>query len=250
MYPEETRIYLALLTEAVSFATFTVVFMVSIRRYRRRRADAFLSLAEQEAARTEEEKARVAADLHDGLGAMVGALRLQVSALTAQSAKDRGRVEKIKEYTDDITAQIRELSGRMVPRLLEEKGPAAAIADHLGILASGGTLKVSCTCSIPDGALSPQNALHLYRIVQEIAGNTVRHSGASRLACRIAPAGRVLRVEISDDGRGFRKEEVARPGRGGLGLKNIMTRALLLHAKVWLETDEARGTAYVLEIPI
>lgn len=54
MYPEETRIYLALLTVALSFITFTIVYIVSILRYHRRRAEAFLSLAEQEAARTEE----------------------------------------------------------------------------------------------------------------------------------------------------------------------------------------------------
>lgn len=181
---------------------------------------------------------------------MVGALRLQVSALSAKTAKDREKLDRIKEYTDDITAQIRELSGRMVPRLLEERGPAAAIADHLDILASGGTLQVACSCTIPDGALAPAAAIHLYRIVQEIAANAARHSGASRLSCRIEPRGRVLRVEIEDNGRGFRREDVARQGTGGLGLKNIMTRALLLHAKVWLETARGEGTAYVIEIPI
>jgi signal transduction histidine kinase len=232
------------------FTSFSVVFVVTILRYQRRRSAAYLDLAEQEALLVEQEKARIAADLHDGMGAMVGALRLQVSTVTARSVKDRRTLERIKGYTDAMMEQLRGLSARMTPRLLEEKGVAAAIADHLDLLASAGSIKVDCNCVIPPGALAPSGEVHLYRVVQEIASNALRHSGALHLTCRIAPAGRVLRVEMGDDGRGFPNGKAARAGAGGLGLKNIMTRALLLQAKVWLDTAEGSGASYVIEIPI
>jgi len=249
MYSGETRIYDALLTGLILFAGLMVFFIMSIVRYQRKRVMAYHELMEEEIGLLEKERARISNDLHDEVGVMLSALKLLLSGIKPGNEAERTVMEKVMGHLEEIMLKIRQLSYNMMPRILETKGLAFAVTDLLDIISFSNSIKTECFCILPKGLLDPAKEIHVFRIVQEIVNNILKHAKASSIHCELKEAGKNVILHISDNGIGFDKRRVMKL-RQGVGLQNIVARASLLSAKLYITTQHNKGTDYLIEIPI
>jgi len=196
----------------------------------------------------EDERTRLARELHDGVGQTMTALSLTLDAVGGGGASDdsRARIATARQLAEEALADTRELANRLRPARLEQVGLAAAIRD-LGARA-GIPVQVDIDPAAAEvGIIDATGSVEAYRIVQEAISNAARHSGAPSIHVAVGRAGDTLRIVVSDAGRGFD------PGlgrQGGLGLMGMNERAVLLGARLSIESALGRGTRVALDVPL
>ncbi|GAA4787854.1 hypothetical protein GCM10023200_22660 [Actinomycetospora chlora] len=185
----------------------------------------------------DDERRRLARDLHDRLQS-----RLVLLAVTASDASvaDAGSLAAVRRGIEDAVTELRDLVAGVLPALLIERGLVAAVED-LGER-SPVPLVLSAGPGADDG-LPPAVESTAYHVVVEAVTNAVKHAGATTVAVDVTRVGDRLRVEIADDGVGG-----ARAGTGA-GLRGMADRAGALGGTIALDSDEGRGTRMVLEVP-
>ncbi len=203
----------------------------------------------------EEERTRIARELHDDLGQALTALKMDVGGLVAMlppsaaSAPLQNRlISRIVATLDDTVTAVQRISSELRPSVLDDLGLAAAIeAEALRFEQRTG---IECELSLPDQdgvRVSGLAVTAIYRIVQEALTNVARHANASRVELRLRQRPEELLLEIRDDGRGITAEEVGDPR--SLGLIGIRERADLAGGTVHFEGVAGRGTIVSVRIP-
>ena len=199
----------------------------------------------------EEERSRIARELHDDLGQALTALKMDVGGLLAlapESAASEPLRNRIIETLDDTVTAVQRISSELRPSVLDDLGLVVAIeAEALRFEERTG---IECELSLPEQAglrIAGSAATAIYRIVQEALTNVARHSNASRVELRLRQRPDELLLEIRDDGRGVTAEEVSDPL--SLGLIGIRERAGLVGGTVRFEGIAERGTIVSVLIP-
>ena len=203
----------------------------------------------------EEERRRIARNLHDQLGQRITALRFSVSALKDDAALGVEVLQQRIEAIDRIAAQIdRDVDGiawDLRPASLDDMGLDAAlqamVRDWSATRGVRGELHVS---TILDGRLPPDMESHLYRIVQEALNNVAKHAGASRASVLLRRTSGDVEVIVEDDGRGFDVESITTSREGGMGLTGIQERASLMGGHLEVESTPGAGTTLFVRIPL
>jgi signal transduction histidine kinase len=200
----------------------------------------------------EQERARIARDLHDGVGQNLTALL--VGLRTIEDAGDletaRMRAREIREVASVAHGEVRRLARGLRPVILEELGLASAVERLCEDFERTHGVTVALLRDPPPAArLEPAAETALYRIVQEALANVARHAGASRVDVRLQQQGGSLVLCVRDDGRGF---EVAGVGgsEGSFGLASIRERALMLGGECSVRAGHGAGTAIEVRIPL
>lgn len=218
----------------------------AIERHRRQRAELRVLRAQQD------ERRRLARELHDGVIQSLNAIRLQLQVLDVQ-LRDGGSqtanvVQTLAAEALSAIDEVRRVSHDLHPSALDHRELPAALASYAESLRkeSGLEIEISnhCTCPLSDHAKD-----HLYRIVQECLRNVVKHAGASQLQVNINNQNHIVAVEVRDDGKGFDVEATESSGRG-LGLMSIRERALLLGGTARIESHMGVGTIVHIEVPV
>jgi signal transduction histidine kinase len=226
-----------------------VAWMADLRSSTSRRYASLFRLASERLLTVEEdERRRVAGELHDGIGQVLTALTLTLDAAidSAPIGTMRRRVASARELADTALAQTRDLSHRMRPARLEERGLVTAVRDLAS--QSGFEVVVEAAESAGDPQLlGPTATVEIYRIVQEALANAARHSGARRAHLAITRHADRLLVEVVDDGRGFDPAEVA---DSGIGLAGMLERARLLGGQLAITSAPGKGTLVALSVPV
>jgi PAS domain S-box-containing protein len=204
----------------------------------------------------DEERRRIARELHDGLGQYLVAVKmnLDVVAMTAGEtiAVPDNFTDAIKQIENAI-AEIRTISHLLHPPLLDEVGLELALIWYAEGFAkrSGITVNVEIAPSI--GRLDMEIETALFRVVQECLTNVHRHSGSSTANVRLARENGELRLEVRDEGKGMpgalSNEDAATPLAPGVGLQGIRERVLQLRGTVEIVSSEGQGTAIIVAIP-
>lgn len=212
----------------------------------RRYATLFRRASERLLTVEENERRRIAGELHDGVGQVLTALTLTLDAAAADSdaRRIRSRVEKARSLADTALAGTRDLSHRIRPARLEERGLVATIRD-LGTL-SGFDVRIDAEpdCEMLVG-LGATTIVELYRITQEALANAAHHSGADGAQVVISCGDGRLTVTVSDDGCGFDRAAVQ---DAGIGLAGMEERARLLGGQLAIESAPGAGTRVRLSI--
>jgi signal transduction histidine kinase len=184
----------------------------------------------------EEERRGLARELHDDMGQRIAALRLML-----RDTDDIPLLEHFGQELSEMQRALRHLTRNLHPLELEHDGLARAL-ETLGLRMP---LPVEFTRS-PDWT-DPEApvAIHLYRMCQEMLGNTLKHSHAGRVSIRLDRIGNDLRIEIEDDGIGFD----AHAETSGLGRAGLQERADLLDALLELETAPDAGCRWRVLLP-
>jgi signal transduction histidine kinase len=200
----------------------------------------------------EEERTRIARELHDDLGQALTALKMDVGGLlsmTQPSAADQSLRIRIMATLDETVTAVQRLSSELRPSVLDDLGLSAAIeAEALRFEQRTG---IECELSLPKHAelrVSSPAATAIYRIVQEALTNVARHANASRVEVRLRERLEELLLEIRDDGRGITGDEMSDPR--SLGLMGIRERADIAGGTVHFEGVAGRGTIVSVRIPL
>jgi signal transduction histidine kinase len=201
-----------------------------------------LFLAVQEA--QEEERRRIAESLHNGLGQLLYATKIQLDRLHLQPEESVRR--EAARLLSEAISQTRALSHELTPALLEEFGLEAALHRICRTLSTP-NLRWHCHITLDEGPeLSPALQLAVYRLAQELTQNVVKHAHAreATLEVTVLPSWVVLHVE--DDGQGFDPALTS----DGLGLRTLRNRAAVLGASVHLTTAPGEGTQCQVRFPL
>ncbi len=222
-----------------------------------------LKLREQELARQalleslvqaqDEERVRLARELHDGAGQMLTSLLVRIKTLEKENsiAVIKKGLDGLLDLTAETIEQVRDLSYRLRPVALEEFGLAVALRVLVEEVADKAQLETTCRVNLGDTTLPPGVEATLYRIVQEGLTNTVRHASASRVDLEVIATEDCVNMRIEDDGCGFAPQGLtAEPGTRHLGLIGMRERATIASGTLDIYSAPGQGTTIVVSIPL
>ncbi len=191
----------------------------------------------------EEERTRIAGELHDGVLQQISSLVIVLGTVKVQidSGATKDKLSQLQKQLIQVGTDIRELSHQLHPALLQDDGLPAALSGYCGEFAKVRGIPVSCETDDHLKDLSPSTALCLYRIAQEALGNVAKHSKASKVEVRLTQTDDLVCLSISDDGVGFASDRAR--DSGGLGLINMRERVRQLSGTLELNSDPGRGTS-------
>jgi len=198
----------------------------------------------------EEERKRVARELHDDTAQALTSVLVRLRLLE-RSADERLRekLTELRDLTGETLEGVRRMATDLRPPMLDDLGLEAALQAHVQDFSRRWPVKAKFTSSHL-GRLPPDVELVLYRIVQEALSNVAKHADASHVEASLTRRGRSLRLVIEDDGRGF-DVETAKSSRGsGLGLFGMEERLALIGGSVRVESVIGRGTRISVEAPL
>ena len=199
----------------------------------------------------EEERTRIAREIHDELGQALTAIKIDLAALIrdlpGDSGPQRQRSRSILKLLDDAIQSVRRIATELRPGILDDLGLVAAVewaAEEFQ--ARTGT---KCEVSLPgmDIALDPERATALFRILQETLTNIARHANATRVDVRLAQENGDLILEVHDNGQGIGEEQLSTGS--SLGILGMRERALLLGGELTISGEPGKGTTVRVRIP-
>jgi signal transduction histidine kinase len=200
----------------------------------------------------EEERARIARELHDNLSQKMALLSIEIEQL-AQLPPQAGPelqtgLRKILNGVQEASAAMHHLSSELHPSKLDRLGLTAAISSLCKEISGRQNLQIDCKFKgIPD-SLPPDVSLCLYRVLQECLQNVINHSGACSAAVLLQGSPSEIRLRVTDEGVGFRPASVK--GKRGLGLPSTKERLRLVGGTMSIESQPMRGTQITAVIPL
>jgi len=195
----------------------------------------------------EEERARVARDLHDEVNQSLTALLLRLEAARVKAPVELAHeLADTKALANQAMEELLMLARQLRPTALDDLGLKAALASHVKELGHRGKLDASFETRGDFSALPADVQLVVYRVAQEAMSNAAQHSGAEHLRVQLQWAGNRVELSVGDDGSGFTFDQAAR----GLGIAGMRERALLVGGDVQVESRPDVGTRVRLTVPL
>lgn len=247
--PANEKEYLdALLIVVVIVGIILMYFIITAIRYQRRSMRLHKEKIQAEIDTLENERKRIASDLHDELGPLLSAVKLQINNLETTDPADLQLIEKSSLHIDTIIKKLREISNDLMPNTLMRKGLKIAIEEFIDNSQEASKLPVKFICE-PDMQLEQDKEINLYRIVQEITHNTIKHAKATMLIIKISIQDNRLFLMTADNGIGFDYFHKIRDNIG-LGLRNLQSRTEVMGGEFTCVAEPGKGTSYTIEIPL
>ncbi|MFT5818880.1 MAG: signal transduction histidine kinase [Crocinitomix sp.] len=190
----------------------------------------------------ENERQRIAKDLHDSIVQQLGSLKIRLSStFVSQKVSDDFSIELLEK----TTSELRELSHRMMPKSLEELGLIAALKDTLSMAFDLTEIEYTFDCFGLEGRLPQKLEITIFRVLQELINNIIKHSQASEVSVQLIKNQSHTIVIVEDNGVGFSiKNE-----KNGIGLLNINSRLDSVDGSVNFEPSVESGTLVTIRIP-
>ena len=202
----------------------------------------------------EEERKRLARDLHDDVGQALTALKIQVESIArpGNELTARSRIDEIVDTVQHTLERVRQLSLSLRPSQLDDLGLAAALRSHLDRQARVAGLHAHFEAEDAPQELAPDAETACFRVAQEAINNVLRHARARNLWVRLFTAGGRLAISVRDDGRGFDLDSVrARTASGAsLGLVGMEERMALAGGSFELRSAPGQGTVLLATFPL
>ena len=250
MDPNQAKIYTAILITSFIIGIILVYFIVSLIQQQRRNNKLYTAKIEVEISILENERTRIASDLHDELGPLLSAIKMKLSSIDTQSAEDEITMQETSEHITDVIHRLREISNNLMPTTLLRKGLTFAIDEFIYKFSNTNEdigLLIKFTYDvIPE--LPKEKAINIYRIVQEIVHNTIKHAQASILTMTIKIHNNNLIFMSKDNVRGFNHKSAIEE-KNGLGLRSLISRNDIMAGNLYVESQPGKGTTYTIEIP-
>lgn len=198
----------------------------------------------------EEERRRIARELHDGLNQQVAVLAIQLGVF-AQQAQANGAplgedLRNLQKQAIDLSDQIRRISHRLHPSALEHLGIVVALKSHCAEFSRLEGIRTEFAAQGDFGDLSQERALCLYRVAQECLANAARHSGAREVLLSLSRTGGDADLVVIDNGHGF---DTSQRGKG-LGLVSMEERVVLLGGCFEVRSEPGEGTRIQIRLPL
>ena len=199
----------------------------------------------------EAERKRISGELHDGLGQLFSAVKMNLSALADHIQFEDHHGEKMFEKTlslvDESCKEVRVISHQMAPNILLKSGLATAVRDFIDKIDSR-KLKVNLSTFGLNERLDQNIEMVLYRVIQEAVNNVIKHAEANTLDIQLSKDEEGVNAMIEDNGKGF--DSNALENVEGIGLKNMRTRVEYLKGQVDFSSTQGAGTLVAIYIPL
>jgi len=200
----------------------------------------------------EQERRRLARDLHDEVNQALTAMLLRLEALAQDAPPARGaEVTELKRLAGEAMEELLSLARQLRPTALDDHGLAAAIEAQLNRFAAHTGVETEMTVEGDPGRLDEDVQIAVYRTAQEALANAGRHAGAGRVEVDLSVEERGAALRVSDDGAGFDPSRPGKRGGGGpgLGLQGMAERARLAGGELDVRSSPGSGTTVTLRLP-
>ncbi len=244
----EKTYYNSFLIVLIVVSVVLLYFIITIIRYHRRSLRLSKERIQAEIDTLENERRRIASDLHDELGPLLSAVKLQINNLETTDPEDVVLIEKSSQHIDSIIKKLREISNDLMPNTLLRKGLKTAIEEFIDSNQQAYKLPVRFICD-QQLQLDQNKEINLYRMVQEILHNTIKHAKATMLIIKISVQDNHLFLMTADNGTGFDYPAKIRDNLG-LGLRNLQSRTEVMGGEMSCSSEPGKGTTYTIEIPL
>lgn len=199
----------------------------------------------------ENERQRIAKDLHDGVGQMMSAAKMNLSAFESEfqfsNEEQKQSLEKVIQLVDESCREVRTVSHIMMPNALLKNNLDLAVRDFVNKL-NKKVLRAHVHTEGLDERMDSNTETVLYRVIQECVHNAIKHAGASTLDISLIRDKDGISGTIEDNGKGF--DVADKSNFEGIGLRNITTRIEYLKGTVDFDTAPGRGTVVAFHVPI
>ncbi|WP_344975131.1 tetratricopeptide repeat-containing sensor histidine kinase [Compostibacter hankyongensis] len=196
----------------------------------------------------ERERERVARDLHDGLGGMLAGVKINLSGwASAHAEPDDIHLHRVIGQLDSSVGELRRIARNMMPETLLKFGLETALKDLCEFYMKDG-LHIDFQPFHINGSIPLPVQINIYRIVQEILSNAIRHSGATNIVLQCSQSGQEFFITAEDNGRGFDTGVLA--GRKGMGLDSVRNRVEYLKGKTEIISAPGEGTTINIELHV
>jgi len=199
----------------------------------------------------ENERKRIAEDLHDGVGQLMSAVKMNLSAIESQipfaNEDQKNAYKKVMNLVDDSCIEVRSVSHSMMPNALVKAGLEGSLKEFINQI-NKQVLKVSLYTEGLNKKLDSSTASILYRVIQECVNNVIKHAQANNLDISVINDNKEIAITIEDDGKGFNTQNLK--NNEGIGLKNIKTRIDYLKGIVEWNSSPNKGTLVAIHVPL
>ncbi len=189
----------------------------------------------------EKERLRIAKELHDGVNVDLSAIKYKLTSLLE---KNNEVINEAVSMIDKSCEQVRAISHNLIPPSLKDFSLIETIEDFCTTTNNLHTQEVTFNHIGEAIHISKKAEVNIFRIVQELVNNSVKHAEATEIAVQISHRENVIQLTVEDNGKGFDKEKVK---NGGIGLQNIQSRVDYLNAKLDFDSNN-KGTSYIIDI--
>jgi two-component system, NarL family, sensor kinase len=244
-----------------SAITILLISLLSYRNYKQKQKLQQQRIAELETEKQlaateavlkgeEQERTRLAKDLHDGLGGMLSGIKYSLNTMKGNlimTPDNAQAFERSMDMLDSSIKEMRRVAHNMMPEALVKFGLDTALKDFCNDINQSGALKVNYqSIGLENTKIEQTTAITIYRIVQELLHNTTKHAAAKTAIVQVSKTNGVLSVEVEDDGKGF--DTLILKQSKGIGWHNIQNRIEFLKGKLNVNSQAGKGTSVHIEL--
>lgn len=204
------------------------------------------------AAAQDQERKRIAQDIHDSLGSVLSAAKLKLSALKENhsdlSPEETEKYQSTLKLLDEASAELRNISHNIMPATLSKLGLVAALKNLINNISSHSGLHISFSAHDFIERIDEQTEMSIYRIVLELINNVVKHAQADKVTVQLIKHPGYINISVEDNGKGFDYDR-ERLAKKGIGLGNILSRVEYLKGTINVDASEGRGTTVIIDVP-
>ncbi|RYY98458.1 MAG: sensor histidine kinase [Chitinophagaceae bacterium] len=249
MDEQEAKLYSAVLITAIVIGAIVLFFVISVIRQQRRNLELHRLNMLAEITTLEKERGRMARDLHDELAPLLAAIKMKINSFALTDPDDEEEMTRTNGHIDALLKRIREITFDLMPASLQRKGFVTAAREFVDYVGRSAPIAISLQTEEGLSVTDERTAVNLYRILQEVVQNTLKHAGADRLVISIHREKKDLVLATTDDGRGFDWNEKS-GAESGIGLKSLRSRVEILNGAFFVESRSGKGTSYIFKIPL
>ena len=232
----------------------TLLWIHLLHRHIERQRAAQLAFSRHVLERLEDERRRIAVNLHDSLGQTLMVIKNHAILAIQRPPEEQGlrsRLDEISGTTSQAIEEVRRITHGLRPYQLDRLGLTQAIRASVNQASENSSILFACRVKDIEGLFDKDAEIHVYRIVQEAITNVVKHSAATEAAVVIKKQTSVILLSIRDNGRGFNPAEPSsQPHDLGYGLSGIAERVRILSATLVIKSQPNKGTSLTIEVPI
>lgn len=248
MDAEEAQKFTFVVITAVILGIILLYFIISLIRHQRRNIKLNQEKVEAEILALENERKRIAADLHDELGPTLSGIKLILSGMGAKSEEEKNILNKVNRHIDTTISRMRQISNNLMPKVIEKRNIDQVLETLINEANKYYSLNIEYRFD-KDIDLTAEQKLHLYRVFQEILHNTIKHSEADNLTVELIDNKNKIILQTQDNGKGFDLNDIQKHKKGGLGLRNLQSRTEVLEGEIDILSKPGQGTKITINIP-
>ena len=200
----------------------------------------------------EQERTRLAKDLHDGLGGLLSGVKYSLNTMKGNlimTPENAQAFERSMDMLDSSIKEMRRVAHNMMPETLLKFGLDTALKDFCNDVSQSGAVKLTYqSFGLEFAAIDQMTAITIYRIVQELLNNTMKHAAAENVLVQVTKTDQTISVTVEDDGKGF-DTSILKQSKG-IGWSNILNRVEFLKGKLDVNSQPGKGTSVLVELSV